>query len=118
MFGTTTVDYILFITAPVTLAPNLNEVCDTKWVSPTELKSLMEELDPASFTPWFKLIVQQFLFPWWDVLLSKRTTKPISEKARQGQEEAQQGEQEKQGTAVVDAKQLAHLKDNVIHRML
>lgn len=73
----------------------------------------MEELDPASFTPWFKLIVQQFLFPWWDVLLSKRTTKPISEAAKKGQEEAQQD-----GTAVVDAKQLAHLKDNVIHRML
>lgn len=39
------VDYILFITAPVTLEPNVNEVCDTKWVDAAELKELMDALD-------------------------------------------------------------------------
>jgi len=42
------VDYILFLTVPVTLAPSENEVCDTKWVTPSELKALMEELDRES----------------------------------------------------------------------
>ena len=39
------VDYILFITAPVTIEPNMNEVCDVKWVSPAELQDLMTNLD-------------------------------------------------------------------------
>lgn len=42
------VDYILFLTAPVTLDVNVNEVCDVKWVSPEELRALMEELDRES----------------------------------------------------------------------
>jgi isopentenyl-diphosphate delta-isomerase len=43
------VDYILFITAPVTLKPNENEVCDVKWVDPAELEKLMTELDRECF---------------------------------------------------------------------
>ena len=39
------VDYILFITAPVTLKPNVNEVCDVKWVDASELNDLMTKLD-------------------------------------------------------------------------
>lgn len=70
----------------------------------------MEELDPASFTPWFKLIVNKFLFPWWDVLSSKRTHKPVSATAASAAQTDQQG--------VLDAKSLAGLKDHVIHRML
>ncbi|CDU22062.1 probable isopentenyl-diphosphate delta-isomerase [Sporisorium scitamineum] len=97
IWGEHEIDYILFITAKVTLEPNLNEVCDTKWVSPKELKALMTELDPASFTPWFKLIVQKFLFPWWGELL-----------ARRGADESKP----------LDAKSLADLTDHSIHRML
>ncbi|GAC77391.1 isopentenyl pyrophosphate:dimethylallyl pyrophosphate isomerase [Moesziomyces antarcticus T-34] len=95
IWGEHEIDYILFITANVTLQPNLNEVCDTKWVSPEELKALMTELDPASFTPWFKLIVQKFLFPWWTELLARR-----------------------QAEQPLDAKSLADLTDHSIHRML
>ena len=97
VWGEHEIDYILFITANVTIQPNLNEVCDTRWVSPQELKELMTELDPASFTPWFKLIVQKFLFPWWSELLARRggdETKPF------------------------DAKALSDLTDHTIHRML
>lgn len=94
----------------MTLTPNPNEVCDVKYVSPAELKALMEELDPAAFTPWFKLIVNKFLFPWWDVLMQKRTQKPISATAASAAETTQEG--------VLDAKSLAALKDDVIHRML
>lgn len=39
------VDYILFITAPVTIKPNVNEVCDVKWVDAAELQELMTTLD-------------------------------------------------------------------------
>lgn len=42
------VDYILFITAPVTLKPNVNEVCDVKWVDAPELNELMTKLDRES----------------------------------------------------------------------
>ncbi|PWN52691.1 isopentenyl diphosphate isomerase [Violaceomyces palustris] len=110
IWGEHEIDYILFITASVTLKPNPNEICDHKWVSPEELKSLMTELDPEAFTPWFKLIVERFLFPWWSELLNNRTTKPVGSAAAAAQ---------KNGEAVIDAKSLAHLMDHdTIHRML
>nr|ABP01600.1 isopentenyl diphosphate isomerase [Adonis aestivalis var. palaestina] len=106
MWGEHEIDYILFLTAPVTLNVNPNEVSDVKWVSPEELRALMEELDPESFTPWFKLIAAKFLFPWWSQLLQRRTTQPKSK----GITSASQ--------PVVDALSLADLKDDEIHRML
>jgi isopentenyl-diphosphate delta-isomerase len=58
------VDYILFIQADVDVNPNPNEVQDTKYVTPDELKSMFS--DPAlKFTPWFKLICNSMLFEWW-----------------------------------------------------
>lgn len=58
------VDYILFIQADVDVAPNPNEVQDSKYVTPEELKTMFE--DPAlKFTPWFKLICNTMLFEWW-----------------------------------------------------
>lgn len=123
------VDYILFITAPVTTKPNVNEVCDTRWVNQEELSKLMNELDrecadqadaarlltasspsPASsFTPWFKLIVSKFLFPWWSKLLERRTSRPQSETAAKGASDSE---------SVVDAKSLSDFQDQDIHRML
>ncbi|PWO00701.1 isopentenyl diphosphate isomerase [Tilletiopsis washingtonensis] len=96
MWGEHEIDYILFLTVPVTLAPSENEVCDTKWVTPSELKALMEELDPEAFTPWFKLIAARFLFPWWQQLLDRREG----------------------GKGKVDALSLKDLRDDEIHRML
>lgn len=37
-----TVDYILFITADVTVAPNTNEIRDYKWVDKVELQSMFD----------------------------------------------------------------------------
>jgi isopentenyl-diphosphate delta-isomerase len=79
------VDYILFCTLDVTLEPNMNEVSDAKYVSKEELEAMFTEsgklnvlwaADIAdrlgnSFTPWFKLIARDMLFPWWDEMLSK-----------------------------------------------
>lgn len=78
-------DYILVIIAEVDLDVNPNEVRDTKYVSPEELKemfkqpgifhySLLELLRSVltmaglQFTPWFQLICQKFLFEWWKSL--------------------------------------------------
>lgn len=46
------------------MKPNPNEVRDTVWVTPEELKAKFE--DPSLiFTPWFKLICNSMLFKWW-----------------------------------------------------
>lgn len=91
----TPVDYILFITTSVDLHVNENEVGDVKWVSIEELKALMNELDPDAFTPWFKLIVNAFLFPWWQELLDRRDS----------------------NTGHIDVKTLSHHEDDTIHRL-
>ena len=76
------VDYIIVIIADVDLDVNPNEVRDTRYVSPDELKEMFKQpgmpcsLRPVSyiycldlqFTPWFKLICQQFLYEWWENL--------------------------------------------------
>ena len=41
-----TVDYILFLTADVTVTPNLNEIRDYKYVDKTELQAMFE--DPST----------------------------------------------------------------------
>jgi isopentenyl-diphosphate Delta-isomerase len=37
------VDYILFLTADVTVKPNINEIRDHKYVSKEELQAMFEE---------------------------------------------------------------------------
>lgn len=61
------VDYILFIRADVSLAPNLNEVRDHEYVSMDRLKEMFEDKS-LKFTPWFKLICTSMLFEWWEHL--------------------------------------------------
>ncbi|KAI0132490.1 NUDIX hydrolase domain-like protein [Xylariales sp. AK1849] len=68
-WGEHEIDYILFIKANVDLDVNKNEVQDTKYVSPDELKTSFT--DPKlKFTPWFKLICESMLFEWWKNLNS------------------------------------------------
>ncbi|KAF8168111.1 NUDIX hydrolase domain-like protein [Crassisporium funariophilum] len=72
MWGEHEVDYILFLTADVTVVPNLNEIQAHKYVSKEELQAMFEE--PGNlFTPWFKLIARDFLYGWWDELYKRRT---------------------------------------------
>lgn len=61
------VDYILFIQADVDLDINANEVRDTCYVSPDELKQMFGQPE-LTFTPWFKLICNSMLFEWWSHL--------------------------------------------------
>jgi len=68
VWGEHEIDYILFLTADVTIEPNPNEIRDHKYVSKEELKAMFD--DPSNlFTPWFKLIARDYLFGWWDKLI-------------------------------------------------
>ncbi|GME35264.1 hypothetical protein GTA08_BOTSDO13507 [Neofusicoccum parvum] len=71
-WGEHEMDYILFIRpqkSGVSLTVNPNEVRDTRWVVPEELRKMLS--DPAlSFTPWFKIICEGMLFEWWNHLES------------------------------------------------
>ncbi|KAK0645100.1 Isopentenyl-diphosphate Delta-isomerase [Lasiodiplodia hormozganensis] len=65
-WGEHEIDYILFIRPKkgVTLDVNPNEVRDTRYVSPEELRAMFEDKS-LKFTPWFKLICESMLFDWW-----------------------------------------------------
>ncbi|KAI7756335.1 hypothetical protein M8C21_007890, partial [Ambrosia artemisiifolia] len=64
------VDYLLFIVRDVCLKPNPDEVKDIKYVNPQQLKELVRKADVGEdgvkLSPWFRLIVDHFLFEWWD----------------------------------------------------
>lgn len=66
-WGEHEIDYIFIIKANPELVPNPNEVRDLKYVSSEELKSMFSE-GKLKFTPWFKLICENYLFEWWDSL--------------------------------------------------
>ncbi len=55
------VDYILFLRKDVDFAPAPNEVKDTKWVTPDELRQFIAGADAQGIkiTPWFRLIVEK-----------------------------------------------------------
>ena len=78
-WGEHEIDYILFIEADVTLDINKNEVKDTRWVSPDELKQMFKDVETQSgtdkavkYTPWFRLICEGMLFKWWDAMVQGR----------------------------------------------
>jgi isopentenyl-diphosphate Delta-isomerase len=93
IFVLPTVDHILFLTADVNVTPNANEIRDYKYVDNSELQAMFA--DPTdSFTPWFKLIAQEFLFGWWDTLVERRVN------------------------GVCDAQRLFDLADTKVHKMI
>ncbi|RMZ84474.1 hypothetical protein DV738_g793, partial [Chaetothyriales sp. CBS 135597] len=74
-WGEHEIDYILFIEADVTLDVNVNEVQATRWVSADELRQMFHDVETQSgadknlkYTPWFRLICERMLFPWWSAL--------------------------------------------------
>nr|WPS94664.1 isopentenyl-diphosphate delta-isomerase [Naematelia aurantialba] len=70
LWGEHEIDYILFCTLDVDLELNPNEVSDARYVSRSELEAMFA--DPSnSFTPWFRLIARELLFPWWDEMMAK-----------------------------------------------
>jgi isopentenyl-diphosphate Delta-isomerase len=74
-WGEHEIDYILFIEADVTLDINKNEVRDTRWVSPDDLRQMFKDVESKTgkdsalkYTPWFRLICEGMLFEWWEKL--------------------------------------------------
>jgi isopentenyl-diphosphate delta-isomerase len=86
VWGEHEIDYILFATKDVTLDLNPNEVSDARYVNEQELRAMFDDngtsqstpstslahpLPVNSFTPWFKLICRDLLFPWWSLMLQR-----------------------------------------------
>ncbi|XP_068652730.1 isopentenyl-diphosphate Delta-isomerase I-like [Aristolochia californica] len=71
-WGEHEVDYLLFIVRNVTLKPNPDEVADVKYVGREQLKELLRKADAGEdgvkLSPWFRLVVDNFLLKWWDYL--------------------------------------------------
>ncbi|KAJ8747908.1 hypothetical protein K2173_012798 [Erythroxylum novogranatense] len=69
-WGEHELDYLLFITRDVNVNPNPDEVADAKYVNRGQLKELLRKADAGEeglkLSPWFRLVVDNFLFNWWD----------------------------------------------------
>ncbi|RDX78909.1 Isopentenyl-diphosphate Delta-isomerase II, partial [Mucuna pruriens] len=69
-WGEHELDYLLFIVRDVSVNPNPDEVADVKYVNRDQLKELLRKADAGeeglTLSPWFRLVVDNFLFKWWD----------------------------------------------------
>ena len=78
-WGEHEVDYLLLYQLEkgevLQLDPNPDEVMDVAWVSSEELKARMA--DPSLlWSPWFRVIARELLFPWWADLKAAFKLKP------------------------------------------
>ncbi|EFN53784.1 hypothetical protein CHLNCDRAFT_53578 [Chlorella variabilis] len=73
-WGEHEMDYILFVRADVTVQPNAEEVMDTKYVSLGELRQMMHPSSGLLWSPWFRIIAENFLEGWWRDLDATLTT--------------------------------------------
>lgn len=67
-WGEHEIDYILFIKSNVKVAANPDEVQDTKYVDKAELFDMMKSNSGLLWSPWFRIIAENFLSEWWDNL--------------------------------------------------
>ncbi|KAI9193630.1 NUDIX hydrolase domain-like protein [Polychytrium aggregatum] len=70
LWGEHEIDYIFIVRADVQTNPNPNEIKSIKYVTKEELQNLFVNADKEGLkiTPWFRLIVETFLYKWWDNL--------------------------------------------------
>ncbi|ORX52512.1 Isopentenyldiphosphate isomerase [Piromyces finnis] len=68
IWGEHEIDYIFIIKADVELNVNPNEVMDIRYVTKDELRKMFKNQGETGvkLTPWFQLIVENFLYKWWD----------------------------------------------------
>jgi len=70
LFFVVSVDYLLFMVHDVKLNPNPEEVADVKYMNRDQLKELLRKADAGEdgvkLSPWFRLVVDNFLMGWWD----------------------------------------------------
>ncbi|XP_062231379.1 isopentenyl-diphosphate Delta-isomerase I-like [Phragmites australis] len=69
-WGEHELDYLLFMVRDVKLSPNPEEVADVKYMNRDQLKELHRKADAGEdgvkLSPWFRLVVDNFLMSWWD----------------------------------------------------
>ncbi|GMY13928.1 isopentenyl-diphosphate Delta-isomerase I [Fagus crenata] len=69
-WGEHELDYLLFIVRDVNVNPNPDEAADVKYVNRDQLRELLRKADAGEeglkLSPWFRLVVDNFLFKWWD----------------------------------------------------
>uniref|UniRef100_A0A804Q0U3 Nudix hydrolase domain-containing protein n=1 Tax=Zea mays TaxID=4577 RepID=A0A804Q0U3_MAIZE len=69
-WGEHELDYLLFMVRDVKLDPNPEEVADVKYMNRHQLKELLRKADAGEdgvkLSPWFRLVVDNFLMGWWD----------------------------------------------------
>ena len=73
-WGEHEIDYILFVQADVKVKPNREEVSAVKYVSLPELQKMMDPKSGLLWSPWFRIIAEQFLPHWWGDLNKTLTT--------------------------------------------
>ncbi|KAK3138765.1 hypothetical protein QOZ80_5AG0373170 [Eleusine coracana subsp. coracana] len=69
-WGEHELDYLLFMVRDVKMDPNSEEVADVKYMNRDQLKELVRKADAGEdgvkLSPWFRLVVDNFLMSWWD----------------------------------------------------
>ncbi|KAI9092354.1 NUDIX hydrolase domain-like protein [Phlyctochytrium arcticum] len=77
VWGEHEIDYIFIYRGEVTCLPNPNEVQSIRYVSKEELEEMFNTAEEKGLklTPWFQLIVKEFLYKWWDSLDSLKKFK-------------------------------------------
>ncbi|KAL6909972.1 hypothetical protein ACP4OV_001230 [Aristida adscensionis] len=69
-WGEHELDYLLFMVRDVKLSPNPEEVANVKYMNRDQLKELLRKADAGEdgvkLSPWFRLVVDNFLMSWWD----------------------------------------------------
>ena len=75
-WGEHEIDHVLVAVPPrdVRLRPNPNEVGETRYFAPDELLPWIEGAPKRGdlVSPWFRIIAQRLLTPWWNVVLDTR----------------------------------------------
>lgn len=76
-WGEHEIDYIIFAQRNVTLQPNDSEVKNVQYVTKDNLQYLIDnsKTNGTLITPWFRLIVDNFLPKWWNHLSDLRSCK-------------------------------------------
>ncbi|KAJ4969197.1 hypothetical protein NE237_015898 [Protea cynaroides] len=69
-WGEHELDYLLFMVRDVNVNPNPDEVVAVRYVNRDELREILRKADAGEdglkLSPWFRLVVDNFLFKWWD----------------------------------------------------
>eukprot|EP00746_Dinoflagellata_sp_MGD_P068312 gnl/MRDRNA2_/MRDRNA2_28136_c0_seq1.p1 gnl/MRDRNA2_/MRDRNA2_28136_c0~~gnl/MRDRNA2_/MRDRNA2_28136_c0_seq1.p1 ORF type:complete len:354 (-),score=79.96 gnl/MRDRNA2_/MRDRNA2_28136_c0_seq1:256-1317(-) len=78
-FGEHEIDYVLFAQAEVDVHPNPEEVSDYRYVTHLELKEMMAPSSGLLWSPWFRIIAERFLGPWWADLEATLSTEKCAD---------------------------------------